>query len=548
MPKIVTVEQMHMLESEAFSSGVSYEYMMEMAGSAVFDTIYERVTDVSVKHFVIVVGPGNNGGDGFVVARLLAASGAIVNVFTIKANDSNADNKHKALLAGATVITPEEDPKMKIFTKEISTADVFIDAIFGTGARIPLKGMAAKMLAIASVELESREALRIAIDCPSGLDCDTGLTDDNILSADISVTFGAAKVGQFIFPGADAVGELVLADIGWPSDLSALDSIPLNLAFGADVGSMLPERSRDSHKGTFGTALVVAGSINYTGAAYLAAASAYRVGAGLVTVALPGSIHGIVASQLPEATWIILPSDMGVISDSGVSIVHQALNNVDSLLLGPGWGTERSTADFMRGMLLPVNESATGGIGFAVESSGKSIAELDLDQLPPTVVDADGLKLLVELPDWYLRLPALSVLTPHPGEMAFLTGMSLDDIQADRIGVASRFALKWGHIVVLKGAFTVVSTPEGNVTVHPFATSALACAGTGDVLAGLIAGLLAQGMQPYQAAVAGTFLHGLAGEIALSEIGTAASVLASDVLDMTPKAISSVMSQFAARG
>ena len=546
MPKIVTVEQMHMLESEAFSSGVSYEYMMEMAGSAVFDTIYERVTDVSVKRFVVVVGPGNNGGDGCVVARLLAASGAIVNVFTIKANDSNTDNKHKALLAGATVITPEEDPKMKIFAKEISTADVFIDAIFGTGARIPLKGMAAKMLAIASVELESRETLRIAIDCPSGLDCDTGVTDDNILSADISVTFGAAKVGQFIFPGADAVGELVLADIGWPSDLSALDSIPLNLAFGADVGSMLPERSRDSHKGTFGTALVVAGSINYTGAAYLAAASAYRVGAGLVTVALPGSIHGIVASQLPEATWIILPSDMGVISDSGVSIVHQALNNVDSLLLGPGWGTEKSTANFMRGMLLPVDESATGGIGFAVESSGKSIAELDLNQLPPTVVDADGLKLLVELPEWYLRLPALSVLTPHPGEMAFLTGMSIDDIQADRIGVASHFALEWGHIVVLKGAFTVVSTPKGNVTVHPFATSALACAGTGDVLAGLIAGLLAQGMQPYQAAVAGTFLHGLAGEIALSEIGTAASVLASDVLDMTPKAISSVMSQFAA--
>ncbi|SVE62921.1 uncharacterized protein METZ01_LOCUS515775, partial [marine metagenome] len=228
------------------------------------------------------------------------------------------------------------------------------------------------------------------------------------------------------------------ADIGWPSDLSALDSIQLNLASGADVGSMLPERSRDSHKGTFGTALVVAGSINYSGAAYLAAAGAYRVGTGLVTVAVPGIIHGIVASQLPEATYIILPSDMGVISDSGVSIIRQALENVDSLLLGPGWGTERPTADFIHGIFSSVKDDVTGGIGFAVESKGNTNAEFDTPRLPPTVVDADGLRLLAQLPEWYLRLPELSVLTPHPGEMAFLTGLSIDEIQSDRINVASR--------------------------------------------------------------------------------------------------------------
>ena len=548
MQKIVTVEQMHMLEAEAAASGASYDHMMEMAGAAVFEHICARITDVSSKNFVVVAGPGNNGGDGFVVARLLAASGASVNVFTINTTDNNADNKQKALLAGATVIATEDDYEMEIYTREIRKADVFIDAIFGTGARVPLKSVAAKMLGIASVELDGREVLRVAVDCPSGLDCDTGVVDENILYADISITFGAAKIGQFIFPGADAVGELVLADIGWPSDLSILDSIQLNIASGASVGSMMPERSRDSHKGTFGTALVVAGSINYSGAAYLAAAGAYRVGAGLVTVAVPGIIHGIVASQLPEATYIILPSDMGVISDSGVPILRQALENVDSLLLGPGWGTERPTADFIHGILSSVKDDVTAGIGFAVESKGNTNAEFDTQRLPPTVVDADGLRLLAQLPEWYLRLPACSVLTPHPGEMAFLTGLSIDEIQSDRINVASRFAVEWGHIVVLKGAFTVVCTPEGNVTVNPFANSALACAGTGDVLAGLIAGLLAQGMQPHQAAVAGTFLHGLAGEIALSEVGTAASVLASDVLDVTPKAISSVMSQFASRG
>ena len=547
MPKIVTVEQMHMLESEAFSCGVSYDHMMEMAGSAVFEHICERITDVPSKSFVVVTGPGNNGGDGFVVARLLAASGASVNVFTINTTDNNADNQQKALLAGATVITPEDDYEMETYIREIRRANVFIDAIFGTGARVPLKSVAAKMLRIASVELDGREVLRVAVDCPSGLDCDTGVVDENILYADISITFGAAKIGQFIFPGADAVGELVLADIGWPSDLSALDSIQLNLASGADVGSMLPERSRDSHKGTFGTTLVVAGSINYSGAAYLAAAGAYRVGAGLVTVAVPGIIHGIVASQLPEATYIILPSDMGVISDSGVSILRQAFEKVDSLLLGPGWGTERPTADFIHGIFSSVQDDVSGGIGFAVKSKGNTNAEFDIVQLPPTVVDADGLRLLADLPEWYLRLPENSILTPHPGEMAFLTGLSIDDIQSDRIGMASRFAAEWGHIIVLKGAFTVVATPEGDVSVNPFATSALACAGTGDVLAGFIAGLLAQGMQPYQAAIVGTFLHGLAGKIALSEVGAAASVLASDVLDMTPKAISSVMSQVASQ-
>ena len=543
MPKIVTVEQMHMLESEAFSCGVSYDHMMEMAGSAVFEHICERITDVPSKSFVVVTGPGNNGGDGFVVARLLAASGASVNVFTINTTDNNADNKQKALLAGATVITPEDDYEMETYIREIRRANVFIDAIFRTGARVPLKSVAAKMLRIASVELDGREVLRVAVDCPSGLDCDTGVVDDNTLYADVSITFGAAKIGQLIFPGANAVGELVLADIGWPSDLSALDSIQLNLASGADVGSMIPERSRDSHKGTFGTALVVAGSINYSGAAYLAAAGAYRVGAGLVTVAVPGIIHGIVASQLPEATYIILPSDMGVISDSGVSILRQAFEKVDSLLLGPGWGTERPTADFIHGIFSSVQDDVSGGIGFAVKSKGNTNAEFDIVQLPPTVVDADGLRLLADLPEWYLRLPENSILTPHPGEMAFLTGLSIDDIQSDRIGMASRFAAEWGHIIVLKGAFTVVATPEGDVSVNPFATSALACAGTGDVLAGVIAGLLAQGMQPYQAAIVGTFLHGLAGTIALSEVGTTASVLASDVLDMTSKAISSVMSR-----
>jgi NAD(P)H-hydrate epimerase len=422
-------------------------------------------------------------------------------------------------------------------------ADVFVDALFGIGVRLPIKGRAADILVAAGEALRGREkVLRVAVDCPSGFDCDSGALDENLLPADVTVTFGAAKVGQFLFPGADVLGELVLADIGWPKDLPALAGVDLELASAAQVGAMLPERPRDAHKGTFGTALLVAGSVNYVGAAYLAAAGAYRVGAGLVTVAAPGGIHSILATLLPEATWLILPGDMGVIAPGGAVVLQDALPRADALLLGPGWGTEKPTAEFLTALLREEGAADGGRIGFRAERGGSTETHPPVS-LPPTVVDADGLKLLAALPDWPRLLTAPAVLTPHPGEMAQLTGLSTDEIQADRVAVARSFAADWGHVVVLKGAFTVVAAPDRNATLQPFATAALARAGTGDVLAGLITGLLAQGLHPYPAAVAGVFLHGLAGEMATEDVGTQVSVLAGDVLAMTPKAIASALAR-----
>ncbi len=541
MPKIATVEQMRALEAGAEAHGLSYAHMMELAGAAIFETVRARVEALSGARVAILAGPGNNGGDGLVAGRLLADAGAVVQLLTLSPRESGDESLLKALRAGVEVEDCESDAGQKKFSGALRGANVFVDALFGTGARLPIKGRAGDLLAaIGAVLRECEGVLRVAVDCPSGFDCDSGAMDENILPADVSVTFGAAKVGQFVFPGADVLGELVLADIGWPRDLPALADVDLDLASPSQVGAMLPERPRDAHKGTFGTALLAAGSVNYAGAAYLAAAGAYRAGAGLVTVGAPGVIQPILATLLPEATWLILPSDMGVIAPGGAAVLQDALARADALLLGPGWGTEKPTADFLSALLLEDGVVGSGRIGFGL-GRGVSTEVTLRASLPPTVVDADGLKLLAALPDWPRLLPASAVLTPHPGEMAQLTGLSKAEIQADRVAVSRRFAAEWGHVVVLKGAFTVVAAPDGKATLQPFATAALARAGTGDVLAGLITGLLAQGLRPYPAAVAGAFLHGLAGEMATGEVGAQASVLAGDVLAMTPKAIASVL-------
>ncbi|MGH2523205.1 MAG: NAD(P)H-hydrate dehydratase, partial [Anaerolineales bacterium] len=363
------------------------------------------------------------------------------------------------------------------------------------------------------------------------------------LPADFTVTFAAAKRGQFVFPAADAIGALSVADIGIPDALPELASVKLELATPEMVRTLLPARPRDAHKGTFGRVIVAAGSVNFTGAAYLAGAAAYRIGAGLVTLAVPVPIYPILAAQLPEATWIMLPHKMGVIAGGAAEVLLKELDKAQALLVGPGFGMEKETGLFLRRLLQVGESSSKGPIGFVSRAAERMEQAPGAAPLPPVVADADGLKLLAQIENWPKRLPRNAVLTPHPGEMATLADMEKDAIQSDRIGAAQKWAAEWGHVVVLKGAFTVVAAPDDRATVQPFATAALARAGTGDVLAGAIAGLLAQGLAPYEAAVAGAYLHGLAGELAAATLGTTASVLASDVLDGLALALEAVGSR-----
>lgn len=527
--KIVTTKEMRHLESEADAAGITYADMMERAGRAVVDVILARSVPAETTA-LILVGPGNNGGDGLVAARHLHEAGVAVKVYSLKPLDES-DSKVIALRERSVFILDfEDDPstgsgealQSRVLKHLVGSATVIVDAVFGTGARLPLKDKAAQMLDLAKrhIPTKSKPPLVVAVDCPSGTNCDTGEIDPAALRADVTVTFGAAKVGQFKFPAADYCGELIVAPIGWPDDLPGLKAINLELANAEQI--KLPARKRGAHKYTFGKVLVVAGSKKYVGAAYLAGAAAYRVGAGLVTLAVPDPIYPILAAQLPEATWEPLPSESGFIAEGAADVVRTAMGKADALILGPGWGTEQTTLNFLRSLLKTWEQIA---------STTRSHALLGM------LIDADGLRLLAQIEGWPDLLPKPVVLTPHPGEMATLTGLDKDEIQKDRVGIARKFAARWGHVVLLKGAFTVVAAPDGRTVIEPFATPALAKAGSGDVLSGIIGGLLAQGLAPFEAAVAGAFMHGKAAEAATGLHGNTASIVAGDLIAALPKVI-----------
>jgi NAD(P)H-hydrate epimerase len=275
--------------------------------------------------------------------------------------------------------------------------------------------------------------------------------------------------------------------------------------------------------------MVVGGAVNYTGAPMLAGKAAYRIGAGLVTLAVPTSLHAALAGHIPEATWLLLPDEVGVIAASGAGLVRQRLDRITCLAIGPGMGLEETTLNFLRELIRGSGSAERGGIGFVSAARGQ--VKRTQTNLPPLVIDADGLKLLARINAWQEDLPTESVLTPHPGEMAALTGLEKAEIQADRLAVAEKFAQEWGQTVVLKGAGTVVASPDGRSGVIPVASPALARAGTGDVLTGIIAGLVGQGVGAYDAALAGTWIHAQAGVLAAEILGSEASVVAGDVLD-----------------
>jgi len=352
----------------------------------------------------------------------------------------------------------------------------------------------------------------IAVDCPSGVDCDSGEAALECIPADLTVTMAAVKQGLLKLPAFEFVGDLTIVDIGLPDDLASFHNLKTEVADYDLVAGLLPERGLDSHKGTFGTALIAAGSLNYTGAALLAATAAYRVGTGLVTLAVPEPLHAALAGQLSEATWVLLPHQAGFISEKASEVLLNHVHRATAFLLGPGIGSDISTRKFVETVVSAVKL--------------------------PAVIDADGLRHLAQIPDWHKKIFPLTVLTPHAGEMSALTGLSKEDIQANRNEIALKFAKEWGHVVVLKGAFTVVASPDGQMTIIPVASPALARAGTGDVLAGLIVGLRAQGLDAYSAAVAGAFIHAEAGLIAAEDLGTTASVLASDLLNSIPDVMS----------
>jgi hydroxyethylthiazole kinase-like uncharacterized protein yjeF len=551
MLKIVTTGEMRRIEKAADAGGLTFDQMMDNAGRAVAEAIDEWVgaEDAAV---LVLVGPGNNGGDGLVAARYLAEMGAAVSLYVGKRATKGDQNWQEAQARGIPALWLAEDADLQELGAQLAEADVIIDALLGTGVTRPIEGDLKRLLDVvrASVEQRRRPAdgrlvapaegfaelsppVVVALDVPSGLNSDDGALDPAALPADLTVTLAAAKRGHILFPGAEAVGQLVVADIGIPPDLCA--DVGLEMATPAQVANLLPARPAGGHKGTFGWAMVVAGSVNYTGAAALAGTAAARAGAGLVTLALPRTIYPSVAARLSEATFLPLPDDSGALAPGAVKVLAEKLGSYAALLVGPGLSQERPTRGFIEGLFSSSKVAHRRQVGFA-QQGGEDTAARESAELPALVVDADGLNLLAKSDGWWQRLPADTVLTPHPGEMARLMGSTTQEVQADRLGCAARMAAKWGHVVVLKGAYTVVAAPDGRVTVLPFANPALATAGSGDVLAGAIAGMRAQGLAAFEAALVGGYLHGLAGELARESLGDA-GVVAGDLAAMLPLAI-----------
>lgn len=513
MPKIVTVEEMSQIERAADASGHSFAQMMEHAGKSIADAVLARIPDITGKHVLVLAGPGNNGGDGLIAARWLAEAGATLAIYLTK--ERPADDPYLPALKelGILIVIGEQDQRNRVLKLQLGRSDILVDAVLGTGFKLPLRGTAKQVLKAAK-QSRSRQFV-VAIDCPSGVDCDTGEVAEESLAADLTVTLAAAKRGLFQFPGAAYVGELVIGDIGLPAQQIELASIKTDVVTAESIHGLLPARPLDAHKGTFGRALIVAGSINYPGAAALAGRAAYLAGAGLVTLAVPTPVQSMIAAELAECTWLPLGNTLDAAS---VDLLRGEWANTQALLLGPGFGLEPKTAQFLERLI---------GAGA---------------DLPPTIVDADGLKLMAKVEGWEARLPEGSVLTPHPGEMSVLTGTPTQEVQAHRSELASIKAAEWGHVVILKGALTVIAQPDGRSALIPIATPALSRAGTGDVLAGLLVGYRAQGLASYEASILGSYIHARAGLLAAQTVGTAASVLAGDVASAVPRAIAELES------
>jgi ADP-dependent NAD(P)H-hydrate dehydratase / NAD(P)H-hydrate epimerase len=528
--KYVSVAQMQAIEREANASGLSYAQMMENAGRGLAEVILEEYGYLEEAGVLGLVGSGNNGGDTLVALDYLAKDGWRATAAIVRSRPADDPLVARLTGSGGRVIDLSQDESPDALIPILGEHALLLDGLLGTGTRLPLKPELAALMGSVRHYLfdNANPPIVIAVDCPSGIDCDSGAAAPECLPAERTVTMAAVKYGLLKFPAFKLVGDLHVVGIGLPGEGETLAAWRAVQSFIPDeewVRHVLPARPLDAHKGTFGTALVVAGSANFTGAAWLSGQAAYRIGTGLVTLAVPAPLHTALAGQFPEATWLLLPYKNGAIAADACQTVLENLGRATAMLVGPGFGLAQTSADFLAGLLVGSIEHQQ-----AERHSVKTQAKPLPSELPPLVIDADGLKLLTDIDDWPKRLPALCVLTPHPGEMSVLTGLDRDAIQSDRIEIALRFSREWGHVVVLKGAFTLVAAPDGKLAVIPVATPALARAGTGDVLAGMIVGLRAQGVGAFQAAVAGAWMHAQAGLRAAEEFGNTASVLAGDVL------------------
>ncbi len=513
--KVVTAEQMKNIDRACVERGTPVSTLMDRAGRAVAEATRDYLGSLEGRKIISLAGGGNNGGDAIVAARYLHDWGASVNICLCSQRE--VDEAILRMLWERGVGSIDAAARgAEPFISRLPDYDCIIDGLLGTGRLRPIEGLFREVLEAVKAEREKRGVSIIAVDLPSGMDADTGSCDPACCPADVTVTLAMPKPGLFGVPGADYTGKLVVADIGIPETLAAASKV--ELMDGDFARRLLPSRPRTANKGTFGKLLVVAGSVNYTGAASLACRGALRSGTGLVTLATAASLHPVIAAGVAEVTHLPLPeSPVGYIGSEAAYTVCANARPYDALLVGCGLGRNPATAEFIRSLLHRCPDL-------------------------PLVLDADALNILSEEPDWSNHFNRDTVITPHPGEMSRLAGITIPQVQADRLGCARDYAEKWNKTIVLKGAYSAVAAPDGRCRISPFINPGLASGGTGDVLAGIIGGLAAQGMALFDAASLGVFLHGTAGERVRARLGET-GMIASDLLPELPLAIQDLKSE-----
>ena len=501
--KVVTANEMRAIERDAVDRGIPLGALMRRAGQAVARAVKERADG---GHTLILTGPGNNGGDGLVAAEQLRQEGHRVAVYTLR-RESVGDFGGKASAA-------ESDESRTTLISLVRDSGVIVDALLGIGQSRPPEGALASILETVDEHRPPRSHA-IAVDIPTGVNADTGAVPGVAFRATVTLAMGFVKCGSVLFPGAEYSGQVHLIDVGIPPELG--QTLETSVPDDAEIARLLPTRGATANKGTSGRLVIVAGSCDFLGAPALASLAAYRAGAGLVEVATPRCAQASVAAHALEPVYNPLPEADGRIAIEAVPQILRSVERARALVCGPGMGISDATVQVM----------------------GEIMQGLAGTEIHGAVIDADGLNALAQRAGWWER-PVNLILTPHPGEMARLTGLSIPAIQSDRLATARRFAAEWAQVVVLKGAGTVVASPLGEAVINPTGGPNLATAGTGDVLSGIIGGLLAQGCRPFDAAVAGTYWHGRAGDLLRAEQGDVGT-LASDLLSTLPAARLSIL-------
>ena len=528
MIKLCTVKEIRSAERAVIEAGRSENDLMLEAGNGFAEVVLKhhgRGTGTAL----FFIGPGNNGGDGLVAASRLVADGWICKIVMFQ-RDGIGSVPIKDSLDTFDLISSDAD-----LDAALLESDLIVDAVYGTGGRAELPDVVGQAFDKAHQVRIDRGTPLWAVDVPSGVDSDSGAAADRAFRADVTVSFGLPKIGLYRAPALRNAGTIHLVDIGL--DSPPLESGQVGIIDESSVRRLMPRRKQDSHKHEVGWLMVVGGAPNYFGAPRMAAESAARAGAGLVCLAVPRSLVVPISSAVREVTFLPLPeAEFGGAGDRMANLIHEKLPSYAAMLIGPGLGLDDPVPEFLSALF--GMRSAVRSIGF-----GSIPASSSVDGGPfsgSAVVDADGLNWLARQVDWQDSLrDAKLVLTPHPGELSRLTGKSVEEITGDPWTAARDAAERFEQVVVLKHAHPIVAAPGRPLVVGPSSEPALASAGTGDVLAGTIAGLLAQGLSAYDAAVAGVFVGSVAAEIAVGRVGTL-SLIAGDVIEALPAAVRSL--------